>query len=707
MAHSPLARRLQRLIAAGRRHGVRHVLEVFRQERIRRTYARSPVPASTGADLIRSFAGVASSADEAAALLLRRCAELVPVADAQLADPAGVRAALLSASSGERIRGDADLIANGRFPALGICIAESSGRFDWHRDYGSGKVWPAEPFHRIRYLDGDGADVKYVWELSRMYWIGWLGKAFMAAESEDERQNCADRFRRLLDDWIEKNPTNVGVNWTVAMEVGIRAFWLAAGIAVFGRAGTLDTPAALRYLALLRDHALFIEHNLEYFPNLTNHYIANCFGLLVAGCVFRDSDEGKRWFAEGRDRLETELRRQTTPDGVNYERSICYHGLVLEMYLIAAVAAERGGNPFGDASKRLIERMAEFTADYTPPAGIDGAASIPQLGDSDDGAILRLRSDLNLYDHRRILALAGKIFGRNDFSAIAGREGIEDLLFLFGPSSLPAAASLSPLPPARSSRVYMPGGFASLRNRHLFAFADIGPIGLHGNNDTLSFTLHSADGTLWIADPGTGCYTRNEELRNALRSTAAHNAPCLDGAEIAEFAGLWRVLDDQTEVRIIESNIDGATERKNKKKEQKEGDEEPIILTAEHHAYRKLPDGTAAVVRRSWSLCGPELKVRDRIEGTGAHEVATRFTVPPGITVVRLDDTTAELRRAGADPDSPRLHFGSSLPIRITEGFYSPGYGLILPAVRIEILPHSSLPAEIAYFCRLVSRAHE
>lgn len=695
MANPALARRLQRLIASWQQHGTRHVVEVFRQERIRRAYARSPLPASTAEELHTGYTAHAFSAD---AILRLRCKELVPLGNEYGANPEAVRAGLLSISSHEHIERDAAMIAAGRFPALGICIAEQSGRFDWHRDYGSGKVWPHEPFNQIRYLDGDGADVKYVWELSRMYWIGWIGKAYLTAEDESTRAHWAAEFCRRIDDWNAKNPFNVGVNWTVAMEVGIRAFWLVVGGAIFGSSPSISSSWWLDYFALLRNHGTYIVNNFEYFPNLTNHYIANCFGLLVVGSIFRDTEEGRKWFRDGKLRLETELMRQTTPDGVNYERSICYHGLVLEMFLIATLITERSGDPFSERARRIVERMAEFTADYTPTNAPSANTTIPQLGDSDDGAILRLRSDQNLYDHRGLLALAGELFDRNDFRQLAG-ERCEESAFLFGISALKTAQEAQSL---RSSRLYGSGGFASLRNEHLFAFADIGPIGLHGNNDTLSFTLHSADGTLWITDPGTGCYTRNESLRNSLRSTTAHNAPCLDGAEIAEFAGLWRVADDRTNVRIVDSSIKTAESKPGQRAKRSEERKEPIRLAAQHHAYEQVADG-GAIIRRTWNLEGTELTVRDNISGSGTHNVAVRFTIPPEIGVTQTGKASAELAQPSCGPNAPRLLFSSSHPITITEGFYSPSYGVIRSAVRIEILVHGSLPLEISYFCRLVS----
>ena len=248
------------------------------------------------------------------------------------------------------------------------------------------------------------------------------------------------------------------------------------------------------------------------------------------------------------------------------------------------------------------------------------------------------------------------------------------------PSSLPA-----------TSRLYGDGGFALLRNSRWHLTADVGPIGLHGNNDTLSFTLHSADGRAWLIDPGTGCYTRDEILRNALRSTAAHNAPCIDREEIARFSGLWRVESDRTRTEIITSNLEEASGETN----------DPLLLTARHHAYDRLPGG-GIVVERHWRMEGDEVEIRDRILGSGRHRAEIGFTLPEEARGIKIAEDSVELRH-GTEPDRGSLRITCSHRINIRESLYSPGYGLLLPSTRIEIFVDGEAPLEIAYLCRFVS----
>ncbi len=652
MAYQKLARRLKFLIASYQRHGLSHVAEVFRQEAVRRRYARAPVPLPDASTFMRSFRWF-NTEETFLDDFHRSASARLPFTQANRKD--FHIHLLLSLQSYDEILTDAELIAEGKFPGLGICINEPDGRFDWSRDYSSGKRWPDVPYNAIQFMGNDGADVKYVWELSRMYWISWLGKAYWVSGN----RAWGNDFTRLIDSWRQANPLDTGVNWSMPMEIAIRGFWLVMGYGFFRGTPTISDQWWLDYLRLAWGHATHLEHNLEYFSNLTNHYLSNCFGLLALGTLFAGSAEGARWLAEGRRRMIEEIGHQVLDDGVHYERSIGYHRLVLEMYLVALVLLERAGTPFPEQSRTAIERMAEFTRDYIPPAG-----TVPQLGDSDDGVILRLGADQELYDHRDTMALAAAIFRRSDFREAAGTYSGAALLMLGGEGferiqALPPSAPLG-------SRLYRAGGFAILRSRNLHLLADVGEIGLHGNNDTLSFTLSSPGGPV-IVDPGTYCYTRDPALRDALRSTRAHNTPTIDGAEIAEFDGLWRIKRDDTDVAIMEWNADASPQG-------------TTTLQARHSAYRRLAAGET-IVQRRWELSGDELRVRDLIEGKGHHSLAVRFTVPHDLQVRRVDATSVEMMRG----ISERMLFCCSHPLEIIEGWYSPSYGVALPATWVDL----------------------
>ena len=106
------------------------------------------------------------------------------------------------------------------FDVLGSGPVSLGPVLNWHRDFKSGREWPRDLSWRIDYSNlREPSDVKVAWELSRFHCAAWLGQAYWL--TGDER--WADRYRRLVESWLEANPVGRGVNWAVPMEVAIRA----------------------------------------------------------------------------------------------------------------------------------------------------------------------------------------------------------------------------------------------------------------------------------------------------------------------------------------------------------------------------------------------------------------------------------------------------------------------------------------------------
>src|SRR5262249_12326327 len=152
-----------------------------------------------------------------------------------------------------------------------------------------------------------------------------LGQAYRL--THDER--FAFEIGRQLDDFVEANPTGVGVNWTCTMDVGLRAVSWAMGLELVRDSRSLDAAFWARAYEALFDHGVFIRNNLENTYEVTsNHFLSNLIGLLFLGAVFADLPQGVEWLSFSRAALEREMTVQVLPDGADYESSIPYHRLV-------------------------------------------------------------------------------------------------------------------------------------------------------------------------------------------------------------------------------------------------------------------------------------------------------------------------------------------------------------------------------------------
>ena len=271
-------------------------------------------------------------------------------------------------------------ILAGRFDLLGSgdhVLTRSQGGLDWHLDWRSVQRWPADAYYTdLAIVRGDGSDVKLPWELSRCQHLLALGQAYLLAPHTMDpeaaarlRARCALEARHQIDDWIDSNPRGVGINWTCAMEVAMRAFTWLATLALFRGAPELDDKFFGRIVAALWMHGRHVRRNLEISAEglTSNHYLADVVGLHALAVGLPELEEAAEWGAFAREALECEIGRQVHPDGVDFERSLPYHRLVTEFFLHSALLLRAGkAGPSGPFVERLA-RMLEFSAAATRP----------------------------------------------------------------------------------------------------------------------------------------------------------------------------------------------------------------------------------------------------------------------------------------------------------------------------------------------------
>ena len=76
--------------------------------------------------------------------------------------------------------------------------------------------WQAVP-------DAARYDRRWVWELNRHQFLFTFARAFVLTGEESYARRICD----LVESWVEANPAGRGVNWSSALEVGVRAIsWL-------------------------------------------------------------------------------------------------------------------------------------------------------------------------------------------------------------------------------------------------------------------------------------------------------------------------------------------------------------------------------------------------------------------------------------------------------------------------------------------------
>lgn len=555
----------------------------------------------------------------------------------------------------------ADDAASRRVDLLGSGPVELSRPIDWQRDFKSGHAWTPSPSADIDVNDlRRDSDVKVPWDLSRLQWLLALGQAYLI-EGDDARARAA---RDVVEEWIAANPPGMGVNWTVAMEVALRAIaliWLFH--ACNGARAWRDEKFRFELLRTLYLHGDYIRRHLEWSDVNANHLLADAAGLVALGLFFGGGDEPAEWHRTGWKILTREMPAQVGADGVTFEASSAYHRLATELFLIPATIRLAHGLDVPADYRIRLAAMARFVAAYTRPND-----SAPNWGDADDGRVLPFGHQ-PIADHRYLIGLVGLALD-NDSLIAAAHGPADEAFWLFGPE---ATARLSDgTPPIPRSVAFEDSGVYVMAGNGDHIFIDAGPVGMkgrggHGHNDCLSFEA-TLDGVPLIVDGGAYVYTASVDWRNRFRSTAAHNTPMVDGEEqnrVVRPEYLWTLMDDaRPAVRLWRAG-DGKDR-----------------FVGDHAGYRRLADPVVPVRAVTLDKKRHRLVVVDRFECRETHRIAIPYHLHPDVSAETNGPAAFRLTAAGrAFVFAWR---GDNWRVALRPSWWSPSYGIKRESTAIE-----------------------
>ncbi len=517
----------------------------------------------------------------------------------------------------------------------------------WHADVHSGQDWPLGFHRRLPVADlGRPTDVKVPWELSRHRHLVTLACA--AATGEEW---ALDELDADVRSWVAENPVGWSVNWTVGMEVALRAVSLICVDALLLQAGR-PLPSRPVLVGSLRQHAWFLERNLEVADVNGNHFLANAVGLLWLARYLGDDQRRRSAWATGLAMARRAAAEHVLSDGFDQEGSLRYHALNLELFTLARHA--------GGAELRALDPVLERMLDALL-AVMDATGRVPNVGDDDSGRVLAF-SPTPSEQGARVAALAAAVLGVA--RAVPGTTVAVELDGVMLAGGRPTGAGSV----ARGIRTFPRAGVVVLGDGDDHIVLDAGPVGFrgrggHGHLDAMSFEA-TLSGRLAVRDSGTGSYTRNPELRNALRDAAAHSGILVDGRRYASLGGrdaLWSITGDAPPHILETRGLDDGAQR--------------VIATQELPAARGAARHTRAL---TWSRGA--LEVMDEIRAPVGSRIEARLQLPAGC------------RREGQRIVSLHHRYEPELPedavLTLEDATGSERYGIVEPATRALVAFH-------------------
>ncbi len=520
---------------------------------------------------------------------------------------------------------------------------------DWHKDLKNGLSFPAHRFdlYKLDEWFNIGCDVKFPWELSRAYFLVKLGLDY----SVSNNPGAYKLYKSIISDWIDKNPFLYGVNWLSPMEAGIRAInWIVSSV-YFESEINADDEFRNKLSVSLQQHGDFIYNFPEiYGRGTTNHTTFNFGALLFIAMVLPgDRESGKR-YAAAISGLEYCIKEQTYNDGVNFEASIPYHRLVLEMFGYAAVLMGTNGKHFSLEYYRLLFKMFEYSAAY-----IDKEGNFPLIGDNDSGKLLMFNSK-ELDDQKYLLELGQSIFDHDFGPAGPGFPQIYSFYKKANPYSLGITPRKSGI-----SQEFTDSGVFILRNNDILITINSQQTGQngangHNHNDWGSYTL-TYQGIPFVVDPGLFTYTRDFKLRNIFRSASSHNVAQIEDEEYFEYsesaASMWNMIK-KNRLEILSRSLSG--------------EEDKLQIS---YSYARFPE-VGHKREFIFDKIHNKFTVRDIIRTPGQRKLRYRTGFHPE-ALIALKDTYALIECRGA-----KIEMQTNIGLILSQDLYSPQYGVLM-----------------------------
>ena len=369
-------------------------------------------------------------------------------------------------------------------------------------------------------------DVKYVWELNRHQHLAVLGKAYWLTGDEKYAAEVICQMKT----WMQQNVFLRGVNWTSALEIGIRSIsWIWAYFFCL-KAQNMDSYTNAKILRMIHLHGQYIFKHLSFFTSPYNHLVGEATALFFIGLLFPEFKEAATWQKKGWEILQAEATKQFHYDGMSVEQAMPYHHFTLGLYQQAVMLARLNDIEIPYSMKQVLENALDFSLLTIQPDGCH-----PVIGDCDDARPFYFGRRHNC-DYRDLLALGAIMFRRGDFKA-AATDYDESCLWFLGAESYHVFNSLKSETPKSSHHIFHDSGYATFRtgwsaNDHYLLF-DCGPQshGLHadeiastahGHADFLNIVL-SAHGKPVLVDSGIPTYNGDLKWQTHFRSGMAHN----------------------------------------------------------------------------------------------------------------------------------------------------------------------------------------
>ena len=435
-----------------------------------------------------------------------------------------------SLSSGSNGEGGSALAANasaaGQRIAGGELLYFSSSWLhrpvDWRTNPRTGHSTPLLHWANLPPFAGpEQGDVKWIWEASRFDWVYQLARAWGAADSDDQADVLATTFWSLLEDWMEHNPPNRGINWRCGQESAFRLIALVWAAGTIAQAPPSNEERMARLWMCVEALAQRVDRAMAHgLSQNNNHSLSESAALFLAGTALPTHPLAAQWYGKGMRHFVRECERQFQPDGGYVQHSFNYTRVALRDAFVFLTAL----NHYEDPLPRVVRERLIAATEFLYQVQDQASGRVPNYGANDGANVLSL-SGCAYEDFRPLLQLLSWTLDERRLYEAGPWD--EELVWHFDHDALAGGAE----PRRRRSFGREQSGYFGIRAERSF-----GLLRCHsyrsrpGDADMLALDLWM-DGCNVLPDRGSYSYNDPEGIGKQLRGTACHNTVTVDGLD--------------------------------------------------------------------------------------------------------------------------------------------------------------------------------
>ena len=246
----------------------------------------------------------------------------------------------------ESLKNEAESILNGEYLFFSSTKFTLGFDYDWISNPDTGfKYDISKHWSEINDYSSDSGDIKYVWEKSRFSFLNTIIR--YDYHFDDDKSEFV--FKEI-ENWIDKNPINMGPNYVCSQEMTIRCFnWIFA-LNYYKNSKNLTNTRFLKIIYTIYWHGDHIYKNI-YFSKIAvrnNHAITECLGIYTFGFLFPSFPNSAKWKRNGKKWFQNEIFYQVYDDGTFLQFSMNYHRVLIQLFTWAIQINKLNDLPFSD-----------------------------------------------------------------------------------------------------------------------------------------------------------------------------------------------------------------------------------------------------------------------------------------------------------------------------------------------------------------------